>query len=120
VQVLLVKPVRNRDSWGVPKGHLDAGESLEECAVREVNEEAGISVRLEERLIDVVTSSSTTDKTVVTWLAQQTCSTTPFPADGENVEVKWFSIAGLPKLHSYQNALLKDASERLLRRKDAR
>ncbi len=28
--------------WDLPKGHLEQGESLEECAVREVEEETGI------------------------------------------------------------------------------
>lgn len=29
--------------WDLPKGHLDPGESLEECAFREVQEETGLS-----------------------------------------------------------------------------
>ncbi len=29
--------------WDLPKGHLEEGESIEECAVREVEEETGIS-----------------------------------------------------------------------------
>lgn len=31
-----------RDKWDLPKGKLDKGETLEECAVREVQEETGL------------------------------------------------------------------------------
>lgn len=33
-------------TWSLPKGHLEEGESLEAAAVREVNEETGISGRV--------------------------------------------------------------------------
>lgn len=32
-----------RNFWDLPKGHLDARETIEECALREVKEETGIS-----------------------------------------------------------------------------
>jgi 8-oxo-dGTP pyrophosphatase MutT (NUDIX family) len=40
-QVLIM---RRRGRWDLPKGKIDAGESLEACAVREVQEETGLQI----------------------------------------------------------------------------
>lgn len=109
-KVLLVRPFKTRSMWGIPKGHLNEGEGLDACALREVLEETGICVVLEDRLPDVMTSYRDTDKTVVSWLARQTCNVDPHPADGENHDVKWFDIDDLPQLHRYQVTLLTAAT----------
>lgn len=44
-EILLVHRDRY-DDWSLPKGKLEAGESLLACAVREVREETGVTVRL--------------------------------------------------------------------------
>ena len=30
------------NAWVLPGGHIDLGETLEECVIREVNEETGV------------------------------------------------------------------------------
>lgn len=40
--LLLHKP-RKRDAWQLPQGGADEGETAEQCAVRELREEAGIT-----------------------------------------------------------------------------
>lgn len=49
VEVLLVHR-GHYDDWTVPKGKVEAGETDEQCAVREVEEETGIRGRLLEEL----------------------------------------------------------------------
>ena len=33
-------------AWVLPGGHIEVGESLEECAVREIKEETGINIEI--------------------------------------------------------------------------
>jgi 8-oxo-dGTP diphosphatase len=40
------------DDWSLPKGKLDEGESFEEAALREVEEETGLKCRLKRELGD--------------------------------------------------------------------
>jgi 8-oxo-dGTP diphosphatase len=39
------KNAHGEGSWSFPGGHLEFGESLKDCAVREVEEEAGIKIK---------------------------------------------------------------------------
>lgn len=39
--------------WDLPKGKLDKGESIEKCAVREVEEETGVKVKLRQEITAV-------------------------------------------------------------------
>jgi 8-oxo-dGTP pyrophosphatase MutT (NUDIX family) len=41
-RILLVTARRNPDNWIFPKGHVEPGEKLQETAVREAYEEAGV------------------------------------------------------------------------------
>jgi 8-oxo-dGTP pyrophosphatase MutT (NUDIX family) len=41
--VLLVTAKRNPDQWVFPKGHVERGETLEGAALREAEEEAGVT-----------------------------------------------------------------------------
>ena len=44
--------IYRRDKWDLPKGKLDPGETLQECAVREVEEETGLKhLRVEKPLL---------------------------------------------------------------------
>jgi len=52
VDVVLVRPA-GRDTWVLPKGHVEAGEAVVDAAVREASEESGLRVAPGQRLGDV-------------------------------------------------------------------
>ena len=46
--------IRRNGRWDLPKGHLEAGESLAACAEREIAEETGIAARVERPLCETL------------------------------------------------------------------
>jgi 8-oxo-dGTP pyrophosphatase MutT (NUDIX family) len=51
--VAAIRPRGRQRVWALPKGHIDAGESAAETALREVREETGVEGRLVEKLGDI-------------------------------------------------------------------
>ncbi|WP_392531666.1 NUDIX hydrolase [Nostoc sp. C117] len=92
--------------WGLPGGCPEEGESIEQCSVREVFEETGLTVK---RLQPVGFSSNPAFETVtypngdrvqnfiliflaIEWEGSLAC------LDGESLALKFFDLADLPRL----------------------
>lgn len=52
-ELLLITARKRPESWVLPKGHLELGETPEQTAVREVAEEAGVAAEIVRFLADV-------------------------------------------------------------------
>ena len=99
------------DDWSFPKGKLDPGESWEDAALREVEEEIGLRCRLGHELPPTsYRDRKGRAKVVRYWLME--------PLDGEFApsheidEVRWLSPSEADRLLSYEHdrELLREVS----------
>lgn len=88
LQVLLIHRPRY-DDWSWPKGKLDDGESIPECAVREVREEVGLQVRLGIPLEATAYTVNAKAKVVYYWAAQLESDAEPTVDGDECDEARW-------------------------------
>ncbi|WP_091602533.1 NUDIX hydrolase [Arthrobacter koreensis] len=89
LEVLIIHRPRY-DDWSWPKGKLDSGETIPECAVREVKEEIGLDIRLGIALPETRYPVSSGIKAVHYWAANGN-NAKPRP-DGKEVDgVRWCS-----------------------------
>ena len=103
------------DDWSLPKGKLDAGESWEDCALREVEEETGMRCRLGEELEPTnYQDRKGRDKVVRYWLMEPVDDTDFVPND-EVDQLRWLAPAEAANLLSYPHdkELVASAAERL-------
>ena len=91
VEVAIVHRPRY-DDWSLPKGKLDRGESWEDAAAREVEEEIGVRCELGEELSPIgYTDHKGRAKAVRYWLMEAVGQHTFEPND-EVDEVRWLKI----------------------------
>jgi 8-oxo-dGTP pyrophosphatase MutT (NUDIX family) len=113
-------PTTGKLVWGIPKGHLEAGESSEAAAIREVREETGIVGEIEQPLGDVTYWFARRDeasKTVrvfkrVRFFLMRARGGQFADRDAEMEAVRWFSLAEAERTAAYENerALVRRAS----------
>jgi 8-oxo-dGTP pyrophosphatase MutT (NUDIX family) len=107
--VAAIRPRGKQRVWALPKGHVDAGESAAETAMREVREETGVEGRLVEKLGDI--------RYVYTWAGERIFKVVSFflfryqagrlgdiPAEHahEVAEVRWLPLEEAPQLLVYK------------------
>jgi len=100
-RVLLVHRPRY-DDWAFPKGKLDPGESFEDAALREVEEEAGVRCTLGRELPSAKYEVRGRPKLVRYWLMMPAAETAFEPND-ETDEVRWLTPDEARALLSYDH-----------------
>lgn len=107
-EILIIK--RN-GVWDLPKGKLEANESISECAAREVEEEVGLNrLPIIEEKIGITTHSYVEEEKhiekITHWyrmrLSSKVESFSPQAEEGIT-EVKWCYLEGVGKVLGYDN-----------------
>lgn len=99
VEVLLVHRPKY-DDWSFPKGKVDPGETDEQCAVREVEEETGLRCTLGHELAGTsYIDRKGRPKAVRYW--EMTMSGGAFVPGDEVDEIRWLPVAKAERLLSY-------------------
>ena len=102
-QILLIKH-SNSGHWSFPKGHVEAGETEVETAVREIFEETGVNANIDTRFREVVTYSPKKDvlKDVIYFFATTDNDATE-KQESEVSEIMWVDIDKALNSVSYSN-----------------
>ena len=95
--------------WCIPKGHLEANETNEQAALREVFEETGLQAKIIEYLGEVsyqfIQGGKRVNKTVHVYLMEQTGGELSFDKDPhkEASELEWVQVSKLLTRLSHSN-----------------
>lgn len=102
-EILLVH--HNAGHWGLPKGHMEEGETEVDTAIREVKEETNIDVEVNEkfRYTQMYSPKEDVMKEVVFFLAKN-ISNNQEPQFKEVSEVKWFEFDKAIETITYNNS----------------
>ena len=100
IEVLVVHRPRY-DDWSLPKGKLDPGETFEQAAVREVQEETGVRARLAQELSPVRYRDRKGRRKIVRYWIMEVEDPGSFEPNDEVDEIRWLDPAGAIGLLSY-------------------
>ena len=89
------------DDWTLPKGKLDPGESFEEAALREVEEETSLACRLGPELSATRYRDHKDRSKIVRWWAMEVNEEIPFEPNDEVDELRWLAPKKAAKLLTY-------------------
>lgn len=101
-EILLIYRALRKD-WSFPKGHCEEGETDEETAVREAQEETGLTVKLLNPLPDWEYQNEQGDMLVKMFFAVPSDEKQKERPEYKGDEVVWVPISQIEQLLSYQD-----------------
>lgn len=108
---ILLQRRRDKDKWGFPGGAMEIGESADETAKREVEEETGLKIKIEE-LIGIYTKyfdeypNGDRAQTIAFFYKGSISGGKIIDGNEESIELKFFNKDEVPELFNLQH---KDA-----------
>ena len=90
------------DDWTFPKGKLDPGESFEDAALREVEEETGLRCTLEAELPSTEYRDTKDRPKVVRYWQMEVDEDPGFVPNDEVDELRWLPMGEAAKLLTYE------------------
>ena len=104
IQVLLIRHL-NGGHWAFPKGHVEKGETEEQTALREILEETGLAVELDNRYRQVVSYSPKKDvvKDVVYFVATASSDAVTVAQEEEISQIVWVDMHNAADYVSFDN-----------------
>lgn len=106
---VLVAQHSGHKGWDFPKGHIEKGETSEEAAIREVEEETGWDVKNIKliKIIDIPNRPNE-DRQNISFVHKCQAVKKTGKADKESSEQKWFNLSSLPPKEQFAFDHLED------------
>ena len=114
VEYLLLRSARESRFWGFAKSHMEEGETEEETCLREVWEETGIKIKIEEgfRVSDRYITPDNIDKEVILFLGDANGQSVSIQEE-EIMDYRWCSYDDALELLTFEGSRekLKEAND---------
>jgi 8-oxo-dGTP pyrophosphatase MutT (NUDIX family) len=116
IEILLIRQFGDSPNWGIPKGHIDEGETFDGCARREVYEETGVMITTGQQLGEFSVNTKKYNKQVIVFEGYPVDSNAKTNVNHDECEVAdagWFDVTELPPIQQSQREFIGNVIPRI-------